>query len=90
VTRHDYLARLMADIACAPGADHHLRHDLLLDTLAPLGDQQAHQEADAIEAHASRVRTSPRQDSADMLLDAEIDVAAHRVDLALNRQGSAA
>jgi exonuclease V gamma subunit len=87
---HDYLARLMADIACAPTADHHLRHDLLLDALAPLGDQQARQEADAIEAHAYRVRTSPRQDSADVLLDAEIDVAAYRVEVALTDGRAAA
>jgi hypothetical protein len=90
VTRHDHLARLIEDIALAPAVETGVRHDLLAEALAPLGPVDASREADAIEAHAYWVRTGPRQGRSDLLLHAEVDVAVHRVERALDTEAVAA
>jgi len=78
-----YLRRLVADIATAPAIDTRVRHDLLLDVLAPLGRATADRAAGEIEAHAYWLRYGTHATGEDIAFSASVDEAVYLVGRAL-------
>lgn len=83
MTAHDWLTHLLADLAVAP-VDNPVRHQLIADTLAPLG-VEAVRHAHAIESHAHWVRRPDHVARFDHMLAQAIDVAAYCTELAVTR-----
>jgi len=79
-----YLRTLVADIATAPAIDTRVRHDLLLDVLAPLGRATADRQASEIEAHAYWVRHGSHATGEDIAFTAAVDEAVYLVGRALD------
>ncbi len=79
-----YLRTLVADIATAPAIDTRVRHDLLADTLAPLGAATADRAAGEIEAHAYWVRHGSHATGEDLAFAASVDEAVYLVGRALD------
>jgi len=78
-----YLRTLVADIATAPAIGTSVRHDLLLDVLAPLGGATADRQAIEIEAHAYWVRYGSHATGEDLAFTASVDEAVYLVGRAL-------
>jgi hypothetical protein len=79
-----YLRRLVADIATAPAIGTSVRHDLLIDVLAPMGAAAAGRAAGEIEAHAYWVRYGTYASGEDVALSASVAEAVYLVGRALD------
>ena len=77
-----YLRTLVADIATAPAIGTSVRHDLLIDVLAPMG-AAAGRAAGEIEAHAYWVRYGTHATGEDLAFAASVDEAVYLVGRAL-------
>lgn len=78
MTVDTYLRRLLEDIAIAPAIDTTVRHDLLVDALAPLGEA-ADRHAGDIETHAYWLRVGTHQSGHDLAFAASVDEAVYLV-----------
>lgn len=83
MTVDTYLRRLVEDIATAPAIDTTVRHELLVDALAPLGEA-ADRQANQIEQHAYWLRVGTYQSGADVAFADSVAEAVYLVGRALD------
>jgi hypothetical protein len=79
-----YLRPLVEDIATLPAIGTGVRHDLLVDALAPLGPAAADRAAGEIEAHAYWLRHGKRASGEDTAFAASVAEAVYLVGRALD------